>query len=376
MAQNSFLLLLFVGSLLVWFAPATQSAATVWETPQAYNFSVGNIFYDSSAGLFISRTNNGTYELNVNTGQATLYKNTTSPYIFSYTAGNGKALIALGPFADSLTVFNLATNTLYCEAALTGGINSFTTSFLYHSNVSNTEFFIMVTDYNVLTVINVTACVILWVTTNEQLVGPIAIDTLTDTLFLYSSSNYGFLSAVSLINGMVKWEITDAPSILYAASNQGVLYELQWQFSQILSIARHASTGQMVYSVPLSLSGPVNKVNNLYAVWNAGISYLIGTGNNTLIRFNPSNGTVLWETTPLTGLSTFGNPVVTEQYIWTFGAAPNSLLAFATETGVLTLNLSSFATNVISVIPFPATVAVASYDSTTFTGALSMITFP
>jgi len=234
----------------------------------------------------------------------------------------------------------------------------------------------VVTDYNVLTVINVTACVILWVTTDEQLGGPIAIDTLTDTLFLYSSSNYGFLSAVSLLNGMVKWEITDAPSILYAASDQGVLYELQWQFSSILCISRHASTGQMLYSVPLNISGPVNKVNNLYAVWNAGISYLIGTGNNTLIRFNPSNGTVLWETTPLTGLSTFGNPVVTEQYIWTFGAAPNSLLAFATETGVLTLNLSSFATNVISVIPFPATVAVASYDSTTFTGALSMITFP
>jgi len=376
MAQNSFLLLFFVGSLLVWFAPATQSAATIWKTPQAYNFSVGNVFYDSSVGVFISRTNNGTYEVNVNTGQATLYQNTTSPYTFSYTAGDGKALIALGPFADSITVFNLATNTLYCEAALTGGVSFFSSpSFLYHSNVSNTEYFITVTGYNVLTVINVTACVILWTTTNEQLVGPIAIDTLTDTLFLYSSSNYGFLSAVSLINGMVKWEITDAPSILYAASNQGVLYELQWQFSQILSIARHASTGQMVYSVPLSLTSPVNLVNNLYAVWNAGISYLIGTGNNTLIRFNPSNGTVLWET-PFVGLSTFGNPVVTEQYIWTFGAAPNSLLAFSTETGVLTLNLSSFATNVISVIPFPATVAIASYNFTTFSGSLSMITFP
>jgi len=376
MAQNSFLLLLFVGSLLVWFAPATQSASTIWATPQAYNFSVGNVFYDSSVGSFISRTNNGTYSLNVNTGQATLYKNTTSPYTFSYTAGNGKTLLALGPFADSITVFNLATNTLYCEASLTGGINPFSsTSFLYHSNVTNTEYFIVVTDYNVLTVINVTACVILWVTTNEQLDGPIAIDTLTDTLFLYSSSNYGFLSAVSLTNGMVKWEITDAPSILYAASNQGVLYELQWQFSSILSISRHASTGQMLFSVPLNISGPVNKVNNLYAVSNAGISYLIGTGVDTLIRFDPSNGTVVWET-PFAGLSTFGNPVVTEQYIWTFGAAPNSLLAFSTATGVLTLNLSSFATNVISVIPFPATVAIASYDFTTFSGALSMITFP
>jgi len=376
MAQNSFLLLLLVGSILVWFAPATQSAAVIWATPQAYNFSVGNVFYDSTAGLFVSRTNNGTYLLNVNSGQDVLYQNTTSPFAFSYTAGDGKTLLALGPFPDSISVFNLATNTLYCEASLTGSINPFSsTSFLYHSNMTNTEYFIVVTDYNVLTVINVTACVILWVSTNEQLGGPIAIDTLTDTLFLYSSSNYGFLSAVSLTNGMVKWEITDAPSILYAASNQGVLFELQWQFNQILSISRHASSGQMLYSVPHNITGNVNLVNNLYAVWNAGISYLIGTGVDLLVRFNPNNGTIVWET-PFSGLSTFGNPVVTEEYIWTFGAAPNSLLGFSTQTGQLVLNLSSFATNVIGVIPFPATLAIASYDFYTFTGALTMISYP